>query len=96
MELVRTKLKKLFRIQKLILFGSHAKGTATDSSDYDVLVVADSDVPFVQRQGEALLALGRRPFPIDLLVYTPKELERAASIPGSAVYWALREGREYA
>ncbi len=93
---IRERLAKTMAIQRLILFGSRARGEAGPYSDYDVIVVAESDVPFVDRQGQALIALGKRDFPLDLLVYTPSELDRAAAIPGSAAYWALREGRVYA
>ncbi len=37
--LVRQKLK--YHIKKIILFGSHARGDATEHSDYDVLVIVD-------------------------------------------------------
>ncbi len=89
---VRQKLEKSFEIQKLILFGSRGRNSSRPESDYDILVVAESEVPFAERQAKALLALGSRSFPVDLLVYTPSELEEAAAVPGSAVYWALREG----
>ncbi len=37
--LVRQKLEQ--HIKKMILFGSHARGEATEDSDYDVLVIVD-------------------------------------------------------
>jgi len=96
LKLIYDRLSVLFPIERLILFGSRARGEAQPNSDYDVLVVVESEIPFVERQGRALLALGRRSFPVDLLVYTPVEVEREAAIRGSAVYWALREGTAYA
>ncbi len=89
------RLKPQFDVKKIVLFGSRATGTAEPDSDYDVLVIVDSDIPFIRRQGQALMALGRRDFAIDLLVYTAEESERAEKILGSAVYWANRDGREY-
>lgn len=68
----------------------------TSSSDYDVIVVAQSDIPFIERQGKAILALKGRSFPVDLIVYTPEELLAAGKVPGTAAYWALLEGRSYA
>ncbi|MEZ0325994.1 MAG: nucleotidyltransferase domain-containing protein [Fimbriimonas sp.] len=90
---IRERLQRTFRIRDIVLFGSRAKGTARTDSDFDVLVIADSDLPFIRRQGLALLALGKRDYPLDLLVYTPDEADTASAIPGSAVYWALKEGR---
>jgi uncharacterized protein len=92
-ELVCRRMRAVFDVRKILLFGSRATGSARPDSDYDVLVIADTDVPFIERQGKALLALGPRDFAIDLLVYTPSEAERAAAIPGSALYWAEREGQ---
>ena len=90
---IRLKLGHSFDIERMVLFGSRAKGTATMQSDWDILVVATSSLPFIERQGEALKALGPHNYPIDLLVYTPEEHSRAATVLGSSVYWAEREGR---
>ena len=94
LKFIRDRLGNIFKIDRLILFGSRASGTAGSDSDYDVLVIARSRVPFVRRQTRARLALGPRDFALDLLVYTPAEARRAAALTGSAVYWALREGKE--
>jgi predicted nucleotidyltransferase len=92
-DLVRTRLSSLFAIEKIILFGSRAGGGFKDQSDWDFLVIVQSDIPFVQRQAQAFKALGKHEFSVDLLVYTPAEAEQAARIIGSSVYWAQREGR---
>lgn len=90
---VRDRLSDKFSIEKMVLFGSRALGTNSEESDWDLLVIAKSTVPFIERQGLALLALGKRDYPLDLLLYTPEEAEAAARIPGSAVYWAEHHGR---
>lgn len=95
LQLIHTRLSKVFDIQKMILFGSRANGTAQSESDYDVLVVAESEIPFVKRQGVARMALGQRDFPIDLLVYTPSEAAEEAAIAGTTVYFAQLEGKEF-
>ena len=92
-ERIRQRLSARFDIESIVLFGSRARGDAKEESDFDVLVVANSDVPFIERQGLAMLQLGRKGFAVDLLVYTPEEAERASAITGSAIYWARREGR---
>jgi hypothetical protein len=93
LKLIRERLEGHFDLQKIVLFGSRARGDARPDSDYDVLVIAKTDVPFIDRQGMGLMALGNRDFSLDLLIYTPEEAEAAQSIPGSALYWAEREGR---
>ena len=91
---IRERLQSLFDVRRIVLFGSRGRGDAQVDSDYDVLVLVDSDVPFVARQAAARQAVGRVGAPLDLLVYTPSEAERAEQIPGTALYWAAREGKE--
>ena len=93
-EFISKRMCELFDVRKILLFGSRANGAAKPESDYDILVIADTELPFIERQGIALSALTGRDFAIDLLIYTPAEAEKAASNPGSALYWAEREGRQ--
>lgn len=58
LQFIHTQLSKLFTVERMILFGSRAKGTATKDSDYDVLVVMDSDLPYYARQGFVGNAIG--------------------------------------
>lgn len=63
--------------QKIILFGSYAYGTPTVDSDVDLLVVMDTDARPKERAWAVSRLLIPRPFPVDILVKTPKELEIA-------------------
>ena len=90
---IRTKLGKVFEIQRMVLFGSRARGDSRPDSDFDILVVAETSVPFIERQGMGLLALGKRDFALDLMIFTPAEFERGSGVLGSAIYWAQHEGR---
>jgi predicted nucleotidyltransferase len=65
------------RPQKIILFGSYAYGTPTADSDVDLLVVMDTDATPKERAWAVSRLLIPRPFPVDILVKTPKELETA-------------------
>lgn len=58
------------------IFGSHARGTAAPESDIDVIVVAPSERPFVDRFRDYLPAILAAGAAIDLVVYTPEEFER--------------------
>ena len=71
--------------ERVILFGSRARGTATPESDADLLVVMSHDGSDRQQAHEVLRALDCR-FPLDLIVQTASESpvtrdERTADLP---------------
>jgi predicted nucleotidyltransferase len=61
-----------FHPDKVILFGSHAYGVPQKDSDVDLLVV----MPTRDGHAQAVRILWRlaAPFPLDLLVRTPKDV----------------------
>lgn len=78
---------------RILLFGSYARGDARADSDIDLLVIED-EVPDRAREMVRLRRL-LRPLrvPADILVYSEEEVARWGNQPGSALYWALREGK---
>ncbi len=79
--------------KRVILFGSHSRGTATLQSDYDLLVVADTPLSPAERIVRLRLALLPVEAAFDLLVVTPAEFERLRAWTSSIVSQAAREGR---
>lgn len=81
-------------IQKFILFGSFARGTQTAESDVDLVVVVDTDKPFLDRYDDILLFLHEklRPHAVSPLIYTPEELEQMRQRPFGVVPAACKEG----
>ncbi len=83
--------------ERIILFGSHARGDARPDSDVDLLVIERE--PFgkqrSRRREAALLwrALARFPVPKDIVVYSQEEAAARKDSPGHLVAHALREGR---
>jgi uncharacterized protein len=65
-----------FHPQKVILFGSYAYGEPTMDSDVDLLVVMETEEPLLQTAAKIAASIDH-PFPIDILVRTPRELEAA-------------------
>ena len=63
--------------EKIILFGSYAYGRPNSHSDVDLLVVMKTDASLKERSWNVSRLLLPRPFPIDILVKTPKEIETA-------------------
>jgi predicted nucleotidyltransferase len=82
--------------QKAILFGSFARGTETKRSDIDVVFVEDTEDEFLDRIGRYLGLLRNREtlkvFDIDVLVYTPEEIERMLSEGNRFIRRVLKEG----
>ncbi|RKY60695.1 MAG: nucleotidyltransferase domain-containing protein [Candidatus Latescibacterota bacterium] len=60
--------------QKVILFGSLAEGKVEEWSDIDLVVIQETEAPFLERIKRLLLRIRPR-VGIDLLVYTPEEFE---------------------
>lgn len=58
----------------VILFGSHAHGSARPSSDVDLLVIADTNQDPLALAGELYQCLRPRRFPLDIVVMTPDEV----------------------
>lgn len=63
-----------FQPEKIILFGSYAYGKPNQDSDVDLLVVLPFEGRSVQKAIEIRQAL-RAPFPLDLLVRTPQDIQ---------------------
>jgi len=63
--------------EKVILFGSYAYGTPNPHSDVDLLVIMKTKAPLKDRSWAVSRLLIPRPFPVDILVKTPKEVEKA-------------------
>ncbi len=87
------RLVRQFQPRRIILFGSHARGTADAHSDVDLLVVCS-----VYGSRRALMvamdrALGGLGFARDVIVLTPEEFERDRHIPGTVARPASQEGK---
>ena len=101
---VAQKIGEKFHPEKIILFGSYAWGEPGPDSDVDLLVVIESNKTRIERQKELQAALFPRTLPIDLLVYTPAELEEQINkkrnlflediIRNGVVLYSKKEGRE--
>jgi predicted nucleotidyltransferase len=91
-EMVR-RLVERFDPEQVILFGSHARGTAGPHSDVDLLVVLPVSGSKRARQIEMRVALHDIRVPKDIIVVTPDELARRRNIVGTIIRPALQEGK---
>lgn len=67
--------------ERIVLFGSWARGSATRRSDIDLFLVWNCDLAPLERIGQVLTLLMDAPAPLDVIVYTPGELARCADRP---------------
>ena len=67
------RLAEAFRPERIILFGSHAYGTASEDSDVDLLVVMPDDGDPLGKAMEVRQRIDNR-FPLDLLVRSREDL----------------------
>lgn len=66
-------IAETFSPEKIIIFGSVAKGTATEHSDLDILVIMDTELEFPYREVEVRKVISNIQIPKDVLVLTPSE-----------------------
>lgn len=92
-ECVAGDIAERFSPEKIILFGSHALGTANDDSDIDLLIVMDSPLPRHKRTSQLRLIFNPQPAPMDILVYTPDEVRHWNGVVNHIVTEAFSHGR---
>ncbi len=90
---VLARLLRHIQPEKVVVFGSHASGAATPTSDIDLLVIWDSELPRDQRQEVISQALRPRRIPMDILAYTPAEVTHCRRTHGSFVAHILDTGK---
>ncbi len=78
-------------VQRVILFGSYARGRADLLTDLDLVVVRSSEQDFLSRMLELHRRIGPLPVDADILVYTPQEWERMQDTPFG--HRVMREGK---
>jgi len=90
---VRERLVDGFAPNRIILFGSQARGTADDRSDVDILVVCS----FAGKRRHLMLEMDRALSGLDnafdVLILTPEEFQRDSLIPGTVGRYAYKEGK---
>ncbi len=78
--------------EKIIIFGSHARGQASRHSDLDVMVIKDTDAGQLDRIREVSDVVMPRPLPLDILVKTPEEIEHRLEIGDYFIREIMDEG----
>ena len=82
-----------FRPRQIILFGSHALGKADQNSDIDILVIFSKEGNLKKRYVDISKEIGYRPFPIDLLVKSSKQIKKRIHLGDSFIEEILTQGK---
>lgn len=82
-----------FHPEKIILFGSHARGEAGADSDVDLLVIMAVTESKREKAIEIGVAVHDIRIPKDILVTTPQDFERRKDIVGTIERPAACEGK---
>ena len=81
-----------FGAEKVVLFGSYARGNVTEDSDVDLLVIGPFEGRSVDRSVEIRMKLRPR-FPVDLLVRTAEKVQQRIQMGDEFMREILEEGK---
>lgn len=92
---VTERIVKRIHPEKVILFGSAARGEANEQSDLDLFIVAQTDKPYPARMSPVHRVIDemRCPCSVESIIYTPKEFKRAQDKGSLFVHEVLTTGK---
>ena len=91
---VISRLAEHIRPDKIILFGSYAWGSPTEDSDIDLFIIVEESAKQAYRRAQDVYRILRGlSVPVEVLVYTRAEVERARKVATSLTAKVLAEGR---
>ncbi len=90
---ISQKIVENYSPDKIILFGSYAKGNYNDDSDLDLIIIKSSSLPKHKRGIEVRRLFYRQLIPIDLKIYTPEEFENELGNRYSFLHTAIADSK---
>ena len=89
------RLAAVYQPHRMILFGSRARGESGPDSDIDLLIIKETDEPYLIRQDSVRRAAqGSHPrVPFDPIVLTLAELQARLDVGDGFLAAILREGK---
>lgn len=97
-EIIKHEIKEAgYKVLKIILFGSRAKGKAREDSDWDFLVVVNKEIsPQIKREiaSNVRTKLVFSGIPADIILTSEKIFEKQLNDVGYITYYAVKEGLE--
>ncbi len=91
-EIIR-RIVKVAAPERIILFGSAARGNTHENSDIDLLIIKPGTYNPRVIAADIHVSLYGIDQAVDLVIVTPEQVEHYKNSPSTVVYPALREGR---
>ena len=92
-EIIVHAIKQKYKPEKVILFGSAARGEFEEGSDIDLFIIKQTNLPRHRRPLEIYRFLKNKALPIDFIIYTPKEFKNRLSLGDFFIKRIIKEGR---
>ncbi len=86
------RIARALQPEQIVLFGSYACGQPTPDSDVDLLVIMNTNLQPLDRYLAVSQILDPRPFPVDIIVKTPAEVEQGLQRGDTFITAIMREG----
>ena len=90
---ITNRLTSKFNIEKIILFGSQARGTANIRSDVDLLIITPNIKNRLKLIDKIDASLEGLKLARDIIVLSEEEFESDKNIPGTIARYAFKEGK---
>ncbi len=87
------RIREAVKPERVILFGSRARGTARPNSDFDLLVIGKSEEPRYRRAAPLYRLLADLPAEVEIVVYTPDEVSEWSEVEEAFITTAVHEGK---
>ena len=95
LQVIKQYIEKIGSVKQIILFGSRAKGTYRDDSDYDILLITEKYLaPEEKRKlsNRIIADLSRQKIDVDIIVKNSEDILQVYQRPFSIVKSALETG----
>jgi len=89
--------EKGIKVEKIILFGSRARGDFKENSDWDLLIIVSNELDLEDKRKiskEIRIKLAEIFIPCDVLIKSASEIEYYSNFIGTTTREALKEGIE--
>ena len=93
LEQITRRIVARFHPRRIVLFGSRARGEAGPESDVDLFIEMESEERPPKRASAVAALFGLRRWAMDVVVYTPAEVQRLRGVRGTLLSMIEAEGR---